>query len=259
VLSVGGGRLRLYVHRCADCSHRFLFTTEAEQGAIESGYDHAYVGFRRDDKFSRRIREELRERFLPRVPPPARVLDVGCGNGEFIAAAREFGYEAEGVDISEDSARLCAARGVKSHRGDFLTFPFEGRYDLVTMWDVLEHLRSPGEFVARAESLLSERGVLALKVPGYGALNFPLVRAHNRLARVILKAPNHVQYFNRESLQRLLALSSLGRVEWLEMRGLRERPKAAAFRKRVGRTVAALLNRASNNRNLYVIAGRGNE
>src|SRR4051794_35163246 len=86
---------------CTACSHRFLPTTDAEQREIEARYGGGYSGFRADPVFDATIRREIRERLLPAVPRGSRLLDVGCGNGVFLAAASEEGYAARGVDVSE--------------------------------------------------------------------------------------------------------------------------------------------------------------
>ena len=146
-----------HIHACRACGHRFLRTSEDEQRQIESLYGHDYKGYVADPVFAARVRELLAACIVPRKPPPARVLDVGCGNGEFLVAAKERGYDAEGIDVSEAAAAMVRKRGVRARAADFLTADLGGAFDVITMWDVVEHLRVPSAFLRRARALLADQ------------------------------------------------------------------------------------------------------
>jgi len=91
-----------------------------------------------------------------------RLLDVGAGSGAFLQLARARGWEADGVELSPELAGRAAARsGARVVVGDFPSVPLpEPVYDVVTMWDVLEHTADPGAFLDRARSLLAPGGIL---------------------------------------------------------------------------------------------------
>ena len=248
------GRLRSDVMQCARCDHRFLVTTEVEQRTVEAKYDHAYAGFVPDPYFARVIREVIAGELVPRKAPPARVLDVGCGGGEFMQAASEAGYTVEGVDVSAAAAERCRARGFNARAGDFLTLDFEGGYDMITLWDVAEHLRDPHGFMVRARTLLAPGGILVLKIPGFGRLSFTATGAVNRLAGSVLGAPGHVQYFTPQSLQALLTRAGYASVEWLPPRQFRQRPRTSSLKRLMGRGINKVIRAVAGNRNLFVIA-----
>lgn len=252
----GRPAIRTWIWNCRDCTHRFLRTSDEEQRAIETIYGHHYTGYKEDPLFARRVREELDRAIAPRRPPPARLLDVGCGAGEFLAAATERGYRAEGIEVSEAAAALCRGRGLAARSGDFLATDFGGAFDLVTMWDVVEHLREPAAFMRRAAELLAPGGVLILKIPGFGLLSFPPIAVVPKVANVVLGAPAHVQYFNRRSLAALLARAGFARVDWLPARGLRSATTGGSLKKRVARAVARGIATAARNRTLFVAAAR---
>lgn len=249
-----GGRLVSRVHRCPGCTHRFLHTTAEQQDAINTGYDDDYSGFREDPVFAERVREAVDREMVPRVPPPARVLDVGCGNGEFLAAAASRGYRVEGIDVSEASAARCRSRGLDARAGDFLEFPFEGDFEIVTMWDVLEHLREPHRFLCRAREVLSSGGCLITKTPGFGGGSFIPIALRNRLATGILGAPAHVQYFTPRSMEALLQRCGFSRLEWMTSRDFRSAPPATRWKQTLGRTFYGAIKHLARNRNLYLAA-----
>lgn len=243
-----------YIAFCKACGHRWLITSEQEREAVETGmYTHDYAGYRPDPKFVATATAVTTSELAARVPPPARLLDVGCGAGEFMLVAKKLGYSVEGIDISEASAQICRDHGLDARAGNFLTEQFSGKYDLITMWDVVEHLRDPGSFFERARSLLSDRGYVFAKIPGFGDLSVGLSSRWPRVAGTLLGAPSHVQYFDRESLSDLLARTGL-RPEWIDGGGARSPMTGGSLKRQMARRVRSVIRRVSGDSNLYVAA-----
>lgn len=101
--------------------------------------------------------------------PPARVLEVGCGHGGFVAMLRQAGFDATGLELSPSVVQFAADTfGVP-----VLTGPVEdqsipaGSLDAVVMMDVMEHLPRPLETLGRCLDLLKPDGVLLVQTPGY--------------------------------------------------------------------------------------------
>ena len=96
-----------------------------------------------------------------------RVLDAGCGTGNNLKHLAAWGRPV-GVDLSEEALRFCRTRGVEVVRGNLLGLPFaEGRFDLVTSFDVLYHRWVTDDRVALRElvRVLRPGGLLFVRVP----------------------------------------------------------------------------------------------
>src|SRR5207247_2095959 len=120
--------------------------------------------------------------------------------GSFVAAAAERGWDAEGVEPSAWAVRRAGERGLQVRQHTLEDHGLsEGRYQLVVLGDVLEHLADPGAAVDAAARLLEPGGVLYLTVPDAGS---PLARTLGRRWWSVL--PMHLQYFTRGSLRQLL-------------------------------------------------------
>jgi SAM-dependent methyltransferase len=249
-------KLTSRILRCRDCGHRWLDLTRDQIADIETFYNAAYIGFREDHKFDRILRQEIRSTIAKVKPPPARILDVGCGNGAFIQAATEAGYDCVGLDVSEAAAELCRSKGLNAQATDFLTTNWPQRFDLITMWDVVEHLLEPEKFLRRAHDLLAEDGNLLLKVPGFGALNFTVLRVLPERAGTLLGAPDHVQYFQRKSLLALTERCGFSPVLWGRNSGLRSRPPTRSAKKRIARAFQSAVGRLAKNESLYCLFGK---
>ncbi len=99
-----------------------------------------------------------------------RVLDLGCGRGEFLDLMKEAGIAARGVDLSEECVALCRARGLEVERADlfeYLDGLADGSLDGIFCAQVVEHLppeRIPG-LIGLAHAKLERGGLLAIETP----------------------------------------------------------------------------------------------
>ena len=96
--------------------------------------------------------------------PRGTLLDIGCGAGQFLVAAREQGLRVEGHERMATTAKIAsAASGVTVHAGELGSLV--GRYDVVHLADVLEHSPVPAELLRSAASLLGSDGVVLARGP----------------------------------------------------------------------------------------------
>lgn len=154
----------------------------------------------------RRIR--LLRRGLGRPLQGARVLDVGCGEGDFIAAAEEAGARCTGVELGAAVERG-RQRGLQVHAslGDASgTAPF----DAATLWHSLEHVPDPTATLTRIATMLSPSGMLLCAVPDAGGLQARLLRAH----WLHLDVPRHLHHFSKSSMARLLEVTGFRLERW---------------------------------------------
>lgn len=102
----------------------------------------------------------------PTDAKPMHLLDVGAGTGHFLAEARQNGYTVTGVEPSA-AARQVAERSQKIAllTEDSLGSLPDGRFDVITLWHVLEHVPAPQARLAELHRLLSPTGILCIAVP----------------------------------------------------------------------------------------------
>lgn len=149
---------------------------------------------------------------LAEATPGRAILDVGVATGLFLHLAREGGWVPQGVDLALEAAQTAWREfDIPVAVSDFQDFSPEGTFDAITLWDVLEHAREPAAFARRAFDLLAPGGILFVALPDCANLLFRLVDAGRRLRLPFfpgvaekLYVPNHLFYFRRESLARLL-------------------------------------------------------
>jgi len=133
--------------------------------------------------------------------PPGRVLDVGCGDGDFLASLKRRGWEVFGTDFSSPACELARSKGITAHQGELAGANFPANYfDVVTLWHSLEHVPDPVAELAEVRRVLRNDGLLVIEVPDSGCLTFRLCGER----WFPLGAPGHLQHFTATTLQRLL-------------------------------------------------------
>ncbi len=117
------------------------------------------------------------------LPGSARILDVGCGTGGNLSLLREYG-EAEGCDFSEEAIRFCKLRGFEhAFQASIYELPCaDGEYDLVTCFDVIEHLRLDLPAFEELNRVCRPGGYLLVTLPAGPALysSFDCIAGHLR-------------------------------------------------------------------------------
>jgi SAM-dependent methyltransferase len=148
----------------------------------------------------------LRQRahVVRKLKKSGRLLDYGCGNGSFAHWMSTTGFEVVGLEpFSLGSPRI-------SERLTLLREPLEsaasrlGKFDVITLWHVLEHVPQPVELLKRLRALLADGGVIVVSVPNFDSLQSKLFKG----GWFHLDPPRHLIHFEKDSL-----VDALGRAE----------------------------------------------
>ncbi|MCS6862276.1 MAG: class I SAM-dependent methyltransferase [Abditibacteriales bacterium] len=198
------------VVRCSRCGFIYcnpIPTLEELQDYYATSYrdvDGWWQTFRHDRFYV--FREGLKE--IRRYCASGTLLDVGCSLGLFLSWARQAGFETAGVELSPPAARFARERlGLNVHCGTLQNAPFApATFDVVTFWDVLEHVADPLGDVRRTRELLKPGGLLVVRVPnvGFHLLRTRLLRLIRRDGFTGLDARNHLNHFTARTLRALL-------------------------------------------------------
>lgn len=149
--------------------------------------------------------------FLGELPPGSKVLDAGCGGGEFSIGLADAGYRIFGCDLNESGVHHAQGLGI----GQFavhslyenLTGPFgEADFDAIVCVEVIEHLYSPNTFALRAYEALRPGGILVITTPYWGYFKNIVLAVTNRMdnALTALWEGGHIKHFSRPTLTRLM-------------------------------------------------------
>ncbi|NQT54033.1 class I SAM-dependent methyltransferase [bacterium] len=197
-----------HVVRCVTCGLVFVRPqpTDAELAAYYgmATYHTDVDPAERRRYFAGRLRqvEEL-------VPRRGRLLDVGCAQGYLLDVARDEGWHPFGIDRNPRTVAGARARGLDVREGELHPGLFEpASFDVVTLFDLIEHVRDPRALLAACRHVLKPDGCLVLTTPDISGL---VPRATYALFALTLGAwghptpPGHLCQFSRATLRRMLA------------------------------------------------------
>lgn len=179
------------VERCGRCG---LGHTAPQPGDLGRYYAARYYGNRHG--FTAWLCSRRRVRFLAAVAGQGaggRLLDIGCGDGSFLLKARRAGWSVMGTELNPAMARD-AGLDVKE---DIALLENEGRFDCITMWHTLEHMRDIKSTLSRAAALLKPEGKLIVAVPDFGGLQAKFFGPK----WLHLDVPRHLYHFDAGALR----------------------------------------------------------
>jgi SAM-dependent methyltransferase len=125
-----------------------------------------------------------------------RLLDIGCGEGTFLQAARKRGWEAIGTELNSAPARRL---GLEVFNG-LDECADRGPFDCVTLWHSLEHMRDPWAVIAKIRSLVADDGLVLIAVPDFEGLQSKTFGS----SWLHLDVPRHLHHFTATSLDGML-------------------------------------------------------
>jgi SAM-dependent methyltransferase len=182
------------IERCPSCDLGQTLPQPADMGPY---YGRQYHGGRHG--VTDRLCMARRLGFVSEVAGPGRLLDFGCGDGGFIAAATAAAWDTAGVEMRPDHAR---AKGLTVFER---IEEAPGSFDVITLWHSLEHVAAPCATVERLLKLLKPGGHMIIAVPNLASWQARLFGRR----WFHIDAPRHLFHFSPKALQLLLKRQGL--------------------------------------------------
>lgn len=131
-----------------------------------------------------------------------RILDIGCGDGYFLEEARKMGWEVYGTEYTDDAIEVCKEKGIQMHQGKLTPTNYDAdSFDVITSFEVIEHINNPIEEVQNIRSILRKGGIFYLTTPNFNAIErYILKKDYN-----IITYPEHLSYYTPKTINYLLS------------------------------------------------------
>ena len=234
--------------RCAGCGQLVSQVTERRYWETMAAFDRADFNqpegrelARRNEVAKRRLRASAER--LGKTPQEIRLLDVGCSRGEFVAAAMDANFQAEGVEPAPHIAAAARARGLTIHQGLLEEQCFaDGSFDALTLIEVVEHLKDPRALLTECHRVLKPGGIVLISTGNAASWTVSFMGARWDYFH-ISRDGGHVSFFNPCSM-RMLAANCGFTVERIATARVRffERADASAVLYTAGKIAAEALN-----------------
>ncbi len=139
---------------------------------------------------------------IRKIKRSGKLLEIGCAFGFFLTQAEKF-YKTTGIDLHPNITKIAKKNTQKTKilTGEFSKLTFKKKsFDIVTMFDVIEHLKNPENYIKRIHRLLNEKGVLVIETGDIEAFLPKIQKANWRL----ITPPTHLSYFSKKTLSQIL-------------------------------------------------------
>lgn len=194
--------------RCSDCGLIFLHPVPESIGVYDDSYfsgaekGFGYVDYDADKEpmiptFNKYL-DILRDMGVKE----GKLLDIGAATGFFMNIAKARGFNVTGVEFSNFAAEKGRKLGLNLITGDLISQKFSDEsFDIITMFDVIEHVPNPKEVISEVNRILKKGGVVVINTPDVESLWAKVLGKHWQL----IMPPEHINYFSPKNLGNYLS------------------------------------------------------
>ncbi|MEM7333744.1 MAG: class I SAM-dependent methyltransferase [Chloroflexota bacterium] len=153
------------------------------------------------------------QRVINKRPSAGTILDVGCATGYFLKAMAEKGWTAKGVEPSAYASAYAREQlQLDVQTGVLADYQSEEKFDVITLWDVLEHVNDPLETLQQARQLLKPNGLIVISLPNPSGIEAALFGNYwvgwERPRHLFLFTPKLIQAYLEKTGYRFLTIES---------------------------------------------------
>jgi 2-polyprenyl-3-methyl-5-hydroxy-6-metoxy-1,4-benzoquinol methylase len=189
------------VCECKVCSFVFIPPYFRKQISYENYKDENVANaVRNGNNFVKIERHKLRYNLIKKYKPSGSLFDLGAGWGHFMLTGQQFGYDVYGIEISEQPY-LYSKHDLKLpvDHIDFFEMKEDKTFDIITMWDVLEHIDKADSFIEKCARVNTKGGYIVIQVPQIDSYFAKKYKDEWKMMSL-----DHVNYFGKKTITQLL-------------------------------------------------------
>lgn len=189
------------VIECNKCSFTFVppyFRKQISYGNYKD--DSVANAVRNGNNWVKIERHKLRYDLIKKYKSNGSLFDLGAGWGHFMLTGQQLGYDVYGIEISEQPY-LYSKNDLKLpvDHIDFFDMQEDKKFDIVTMWDVLEHIDKADDVIEKCARITSKNGIIVIQVP---QIDSYFAKKHRDNWKMM--SLDHVNYFGKKTITQLL-------------------------------------------------------
>lgn len=207
---------------CASCGHIFLGYQISDKSIIEMYQNHLDTIYLDNDLFDIRVNDIA----IPKLnfiknhaPAVTKLLDIGAGVGEIVAAADKIGWHALGLDADPVEVGFAKKRGLNVEQTFVTSENIHGiaeNFNVVTFFNVIEHIKDPLGFLRIVSAALIKNTLVCIEVPRHPSISSICNIAFPNMVHRHIYPPEHLNIFTEKSMEIVLQECSLEPVViWL--------------------------------------------
>ena len=186
----------VYVNPRPNNEHLIKYYTES----LASAYFQEYIIAPTQEYRIDRIVKPRLNYLLNKIPGKGKWLDVGCSSGLLLSEGAKTGWDPYGIEFEETSANAARDVGIFIYEKPIEDLGIENKFDLVTMFEVLEHVADPKGTLEHCFTAMTKGGHIVITVPNIEGIEFEILEdKHSNIA-----PPSHLNYFSPQTLTDIL-------------------------------------------------------
>lgn len=132
-----------------------------------------------------------------------KILDIGCDVGHFLKEAKKRGWEVYGTEFTEEAISKCRQQGIQIFQGKLKAEWFAPEmFDIVTSFEVIEHINNPVEEVVNVNKILRKNGLFYVTTPNFNSIERFILKGRYES---VIQYPEHLCYYTKKTLNYLLS------------------------------------------------------
>jgi 2-polyprenyl-3-methyl-5-hydroxy-6-metoxy-1,4-benzoquinol methylase len=144
-----------------------------------------------------------------------KVLDIGCGTGDFLAMAKKYKWEIAGVEPDSQARKIASEKtSVEIHENNWLEEIEENSFDAITMWHVLEHVPNVDAQIELLKKIIKPKGTIFIAVPNFKSHD----AKHYKEFWAAYDVPRHLWHFSQKAIKGLFEKQNLEVVKTVPMK-----------------------------------------
>ena len=141
-----------------------------------------------------------------------KILDIGCGTGDFLAICKKNGWTTLGIEPNKKARNISLTKKlvIKEKLDDVQN----EKFDIITLWHVLEHVPNLSEYINRLKELLTDNGTLIIAVPNFKSYDAEYYKQH----WAAFDVPRHLWHFSKNSIQKIFKEYNMELIKTVPMK-----------------------------------------
>lgn len=143
--------------------------------------------------------------YLEKYRSTNNILDIGCGTGIFLEEAKKLGWNVFGTEYGDDKIKQCTQKGISMNQGILDKNNYKDKFDIITSFEVIEHINNPKNELENISSLLRKGGIIYLTTPNFNSISRRYLK--NKWQQIFY--PEHLSYYTVKTISKALKDYSL--------------------------------------------------
>lgn len=186
-----------YLQKCRSCGFVFCYKIPTQEELI-AHYDQ-YLRSNEISPITIKRYEALLDTF-EKYRMTNNIIDVGCGDGYFLQVAKQRGWNVFGTEFTDRAIEICSKKGISMKQGKLDADNYSGGFfDVVTSFEVIEHINNPIEDVRSFNKILRSGGAAYVTTPNFNSVSRDLLGAKWN----VIEYPEHLSYYTASTIKKL--------------------------------------------------------